>query len=109
MQQLKLVDLDDSNDIYTWNNKRLGNKIISCQLDHFLVSDSIIMKGGEMTTMVLPLAGSYHSKISMYWERIGVNLRIPFHFEQLWILHPKFSEKLKQWWVYLSPFKGVLM
>ena len=68
-----------------------------------------MMEGEELTAVVLPSTVSEHWPISMEWERMGVNLRRPFCFEQLRLLHPKFPKKLKQWWTDFYPIKGTLM
>ena len=83
---LELVDVRKTNDIYTWNNKRIGDIGISCLLDHFLVSESIMMARRELNVMLLPSSGSNHWPLSFEWERIGVNLRRPFRFETFWLL-----------------------
>ena len=78
IENLELVDVRMTNGTYTWNNKKPGDRGISCRLDLLLVSESIIMKGGEMKAPVLPSAGSDHWPISLKWKNVGVNPCRPF-------------------------------
>ena len=71
---LELVDVRMTNGTFIWNNKRTGDRGITCHLDLFLVSESIMMAGGELSVVVLPLVGSDHWPISLEWESVGVNL-----------------------------------
>ena len=60
IDNLKLIDVRTNNDNFTWNDKRTGDRGIAYRLDHFLVSDSIMMNEGELKASVLPSAGSDH-------------------------------------------------
>ena len=84
-------------------------RLISCRLDYFLVSESIMMAGREINVMVLPSSGSNDWPLSFEWERIVVNLRRPFRFETFWLLKPDFLDKLKEWWEDLPSIRGTRM
>ena len=60
IDDLNLIYVRTSNSILTWNNKQVGDRGISFRLDNFLISDSIMMVGGELRALVLPAAGSNH-------------------------------------------------
>ena len=57
IETLDLIDVTTSNGIFTWNNKRDGDRGIACRLDRFLISKSIMMERGELRAVVLPAAG----------------------------------------------------
>ena len=57
IDNLNLVDVRTTNDNFTWNNKRRGDRDITSMLDHFLVLDSVITNMGEMKSYVLPSVG----------------------------------------------------
>ena len=52
----------------------MGDRGIACRLDHFLVFESIMMVGGELSVVILPSSGSDHWPISLEWESVGVNI-----------------------------------
>ena len=68
------MDVRTNNGTFTWNKKRIGDRGIAFWLDRFMVSESIMMNGGELRAVVLPSAGSYHFPIKLEWDIVGVNL-----------------------------------
>ena len=84
----------------------MGDKDIACLLDHFLVSESIMMNGGELKVSVLPSARSDHWPIKLEWDNVGTNLRRPFRFEIFWLDHPDFQPLIQQWWKDFHPSEG---
>ena len=90
IDNLELIDVRTNNDTFTWNNKRMGDRGIACRLDHFLVSESIMINGGDLKVSVFPLAGSDHWPIKLEWENVGANLRRPFRFKKFWLLQLDF-------------------
>ena len=63
---LELVDVRMTNGTFTWNNKRIGDRGITCNLDWFLVFESIMMAGGELSAVVLPSVGLDHWPLDFY-------------------------------------------
>ena len=106
---LDLIDVRTSNGIFTWNNKQTEDIGIACRLDRFLFSESVMMAGGNLKAIVLPVARSNHWPISLEWDNVGVNPRRPFRFEKFWLLQPDFQEKLKGWWESSPPIRGTRM
>ena len=96
INDLNLIDVKTSNGIFTWNNKQTGDRGIACRLDRFLISELVMMVGGDLKAVVLPSTGSDHCPISLEWENADVNPCRPFRFEKFWLLKPKFHEKLKE-------------
>ena len=82
INDLNLIDVRTSNDIFTWNNKQTGDRGIACRLDRFLLSESIMMAGGDQRAVFMPVTGSDHWPIILEWENVGVNPRRPFRFEK---------------------------
>ena len=109
INDLNLIDVRTSNGIFTWNNKQTGDRRIAYRLDRFFLSESIMMASGNLKVVVLPAAGSDHWPISLEWENVRVNPRRPFRFEKLWLLHPDFHEKLKEWWESSPPIRDTQM
>ena len=95
---LDLLYVRTSNGIFTWNNKQAGDKGIACRLDLFLISESIMMAGGELRAVVLPVAGSANWPIILEWENMGVNPHRTFRFEKFWLLLKDVHEKPQEWW-----------
>jgi len=92
---LDLVDVETTNNLYTWSNKRSRYRHIVSRLDRFLLSKCLLTEGGDLATLVLPTAGSDHWPISLEWRRLGENLRRPFKFEQFWLTKEDFKPKVK--------------
>ena len=80
------MDVRTNNGTFTWNNKRIGDKGVAFWLDRFLVSESIMMAGGELRVVVLPSVGSDQWPIILEWESVRVNLQRPLSFEKFWLL-----------------------
>jgi len=57
---MKLVDMETSNGIFTWNNKRGGPTQVASKLDRFMVSEELLLRGSNITTLILPFGGSNH-------------------------------------------------
>jgi len=87
----RLIDMEFSNGIYTWNNMRTDAHQIASRLDKFLLSDNAIHLGGDLLASILPFSGSDHWPIRLHWQRPGDNVRRPFHFEAFWLNHPDFN------------------
>ena len=52
IDNLNLVDVRTTNGNFTWNNKITGDRGITSSLDLFLVSESVIMNGGELEAVL---------------------------------------------------------
>eukprot|EP00253_Pinus_taeda_P024856 PITA_24856 len=57
---MKLVDMETSNGIFTWNNKRGGPSQVASKLDKLMLSDELLITGSNITTLILPFWGSDH-------------------------------------------------
>eukprot|EP00253_Pinus_taeda_P013455 PITA_13455 len=98
IETVKLVDVYPKSGLYTWNNRRGGDKLIASRLDRFLISESIIMDGITAESDILPSGGSDHWPISLIVEVLGTPRNKPFRFEKFWLDHPNFLEMVKKWW-----------
>ena len=63
---LELVDVRTTNGTFTWNNKRTGDRGITCHLYWYFVFESIMMAGGELSAVVVPSVGSDHWPLDLY-------------------------------------------
>eukprot|EP00253_Pinus_taeda_P022587 PITA_22587 len=62
---MKMVDAELSNDLFTWNNKRGGEAHVASKLDKFMISEELMLIDKEITTRVHPFGGSDHSPIQL--------------------------------------------
>ena len=60
IEDLKLVYITLGQGIFTWNNKRKGDRYIDSLLDHLLPSESIMESGSEIHCSALLAARSNH-------------------------------------------------
>ena len=109
IDDLNSIDVRTSNGIFTWNNKQVGDRGITCRLDHFLISESIMVAGGELRAVLLPTTSLDNWPISLEWENVGINPCKPFIFENFWLLQTDFHEKIWEWWEGFPPIKGTRM
>ena len=109
IEDLALVDIRTANGSFTWHNNRAGDRSIACRLDRFLISEDIMMAGGELAAVVLPSSGSDHWSVILDWSIQVENLRRPFRFEKFWLLQPGFSDRMRDWWKEIDPGNGSCM
>jgi len=57
---MKLVDMETSNGIFTWNNKRGGPTQVASKLDRFMVFEELLLMGSSITALILPFGGLDH-------------------------------------------------
>eukprot|EP00253_Pinus_taeda_P029908 PITA_29908 len=53
----KLVDIIPKSRVFTWNNKRGGDRKIASRLDRFLVAETILLEGITVDSDILPSGG----------------------------------------------------
>jgi exonuclease III len=109
IDKLNLIDLEPTNGIFTWTNRRTGSHQIACKLDRFLISDSLMMEGLAMEASILNTHGSDHWPIQLWIEVPATPGRKPFRFEQFWLNHPDFEAKIQDWWEQAEVTKGSKM
>ena len=102
-----LMDAKPSSGKYTWNNKRIRPRHIASRLDGFLVEDTFLLLGLNLSSKILPFGGSDHKPILL--EMVpDMNLGpIPFRFNPLWASHLEFLQMITDTWSPLvtgSPF-----
>jgi len=105
----QLMDLQTSNGVYTWTNKRRGPQHIASRLDRFLISDNFIHLGGDFHNSIMPQVGSDHWPIMLQWLRLGSKCNRPFRFESFWFSHPHFKEVVIDALKSFSPPAGAKM
>jgi exonuclease III len=82
IDHLKLVDIENSNGIFTWSNRRLGNQHIACRLDRFLVTKELMEEGPYMEILILPKSGSDHWPLSFNLDTGETPNYKPFCFKK---------------------------
>jgi len=83
IDNMKLVDIDTSNGLFTWNNKRGGESQIASNLDRFIISEDLTFTGLDMTVTILPFGGSDHWPVQFEVTSIGTPKNRPFIFENI--------------------------
>eukprot|EP00253_Pinus_taeda_P035519 PITA_35519 len=82
IETVKMVDIYPKSGMFTWNNRRRGERLIASRLDRFLILESIIMDGIAAESYILP----------------STPRNKPFRFENFWLDHPNFLEMVEKWW-----------
>ena len=95
-ENMKPVDIETNNDIFTWNNKRGGDSEVASKLDRFIISEDLILTGTDFSAM--PFGGSDHWPIQLIVPFIGTPRNRPFRFENIWLTHPNFINNTEKWW-----------
>jgi hypothetical protein len=90
IENLRLVDIENSNGTYTWTNKRSGHQQISCRLDRFLISKNLLLEGPLVDSNILPKAGLDHWLVQLWVDTIATPKLKPFIFEIFLALPSKF-------------------
>lgn len=68
---MKLVDIETSNGLCTWNNKRGGDSLVASKLDKFMISKQLMLPNKEIIVDILPFGGSDQWLIQMEIKGIG--------------------------------------
>jgi exonuclease III len=98
IDNLHLIDLDTSNGLHTWTNRRTGSHQIACRLDRFLVSETLMLEGTSMESTILNFPGSDHWPLQLWVDISATPGKKPFRFESFWLDHPDFQENIQTWW-----------
>ena len=85
------MDFKPSTRKYTWNNKRIGLGHIAARLDHFLVQDTFLLLGLNLSSKILPFGGSDHKPILLEMVNDKNLGPIPFGFNHMWANYPEFQ------------------
>jgi len=98
LTNMKLVDMEPNNGIFTWNNKRGGSSQVASTLDRFIISEELLLMGSSLTTLILPFGGSNHWHIQLEASLFSKPRNNPFMFENAWLTHSDFLTKIEKWW-----------
>ena len=98
IQEANLVDILPKNGMFTWNNKRGGDKQIASRLDLFLIAESILMEGVTVESDIIPYGGSNHWPVTLDAAILGTPKNRPLRFERFWLGHLEFLNNIKSWW-----------
>ena len=109
IQEANLVDFLPKNGMFTWNNKRGGDRQIASILDQFLIIDTILMDGVTVESDIIPCGGTNHWPVTLDATILGTPKNRPFRFEKFWLGHPEFSNNIKTWWQEPVEIRGTKM
>eukprot|EP00253_Pinus_taeda_P022615 PITA_22615 len=93
----RLVDIQTTNGIYTWNNRRGGRHQIASRVDQFLMSEQIINWDIFIEAAILSRMGSDHWPIKAELDIKSSPKRKPFRFEAFWLRDKNFMKKVEEW------------
>jgi hypothetical protein len=82
---------------------------IACRLDHFLLSDSLMLEGTTLEAKILDFHGSDHWPIQLWLDVLATPGCKPFRLEQFWINHPDFQQNAHIWWEEAAVSTGTKM
>jgi exonuclease III len=68
IRDLKLADLQTNNGVYTWNNRRGGERQVASRLDKFIILDTLLQNHINLSAAILPMAGSDHWPICLLMD-----------------------------------------
>eukprot|EP00253_Pinus_taeda_P029777 PITA_29777 len=94
----KLVDSESGNGLFTWNNKRGGEALVTSKLDRFMISKELMLLNKEKTARVLPFGGSDHWPIQLEIKGIDSPRNKPLRFENIWLSHLDFISNNENLW-----------
>ena len=79
-----LMDVKPTSGKYTWNNRRIGPGHIAARLNRFLIQDTFLLMGLNLSSKILPFGGLDHKPILLEMVK-EMNLGpIPFRFNPMW-------------------------
>ncbi|RVW28221.1 hypothetical protein CK203_083720 [Vitis vinifera] len=90
-----LLDPPLRNEAFTWSNMQVDP--ICKRLDRFLFSFEWDSFFSQSIQEALPRWTSDHSPICLETNPLKWG-PTPFRFENMWLLHPEFKEKFRDWW-----------
>ncbi len=70
-ENMKLVDIETNNGLFTWNNKRRGDSQVASKLDRFMISEDLMLLDKEIIARIIPFGGSDHWPVQMEIKGIG--------------------------------------
>jgi len=94
----RLLDIQTTNGIYTWNNRRGGRHQIASKLDKLLLLEHNINWDIFIEAMILPGMGSDHWPIKIELHIKANPKEKPFRFKAFWLRDQNFMMKVEEWW-----------
>lgn len=103
-----LIDIETSNGVYTWYNRRSGFTQIAERLDRFLFRGNLSDLAVNLSASLLPSSGSDHYPVILNIEGEATPRCCPFKFEKMWMQNPDFYDLVARWWSEVN-FQGSKM
>lgn len=94
----RLVEIQTTNGIYAWNNRRGGRHKFASRLDQFLMSEQIINWDIFFEAVILPGMGLENWPINAELDIREIPKRKPFRFEAFQLKDKNFMKKVEEWW-----------
>jgi hypothetical protein len=93
-----LVDIQPGKLVPTWRNGRVGEAFIAKRLDHFLLSEDLVLSSGIFRSWVDFPFISDHAPILLQLELPPVYKAIPFKFNPVWRTEKDFITLVHKLW-----------
>lgn len=98
MDTTKLVDIELSNGLFTWNNRRGRESLVATKLYRFIISEDLMLNYKEMGVRIIPFEGTNCWLVQLEVKGIGTPRNRPFRFENIWLTHPDFTNNISSYW-----------
>lgn len=98
IEDMKLVDSETHNGLFTRNNKRGSEAQVASKLDRFFISEELMLTNREITASVLHFRGSDHWLIHLDIKGVDFPGNRPFRFENILLSHLDFISNIEKWW-----------
>jgi len=95
---MKLVGMETRNRIFTRNNKRGGSTQVASKLGKFMVLEDLLLRGSNITTLILCFGGSNHWPIQLEASIFVKPRNTSFRFENVWLTHSEILINIEKWW-----------
>ncbi|XP_057829547.2 uncharacterized protein LOC131040608 [Cryptomeria japonica] len=93
-----LLEIQTTENAFTWNNRRLGFSNIAEKLDRFLIYGELLELKHNMEAEPLPLSGSDHFPLQLNLLSDHSPRNCPFKFESMWFRDDNFLNLIENWW-----------
>ena len=95
----RIIDIGFSGPRYTWSNHRPMSHLVQERLDKVFVNANWNASYPEAAVHHLAKTHSDHCPVKLCFENVGViQLTRSFHFQPMWLSHPKFSDVVRDAW-----------
>ncbi|XP_059066356.1 uncharacterized protein LOC131857673 [Cryptomeria japonica] len=93
-----LMEIQMTENAFTWNNRRIGLCNIAEKLDRFFIHGGLSEFNHTMEAEPLPLSGSDHFPLQLNILSDHSPRKCPFKFESMWFRDDNIINLIEKWW-----------